>query len=63
MTSFYDNLATVAANYPPLRRFCDQGFVLSRPVLSMEIEIPIETQNQRFIINRETGDLRVNTAE
>lgn len=46
----FDTIEAIAESCPAVRRFRDQGFVLSRPVLSVELEtgFDIETQNQRL---------------
>lgn len=51
-------LEDLAVIYPALRRYVSQGFTLCRPVLSLEIEIEIETCNQRLTVNAENSSVR-----
>lgn len=48
-----DSLDEAAAMYPALRRYREQGFQLSRPILALELELgfDIETVNQVLRVN------------
>lgn len=46
----FSTIEEIAVSCPAVRRFAEQGFQLSRPVLSLELELgfDIETQSQRL---------------
>lgn len=54
----FTDLRELSARHPFLRRYAEQGFQLSRPVLSLDVEFEIRSPNQTLIVNRQTSDVR-----